>query len=94
MVKYKSILISGFFNVIHPGYIRLLRFAINLCNRLVVCIYSDTFYSESKVKISKDLRLENIKSLSFESHQENNEKIKINHYDLICVKQIYESWGW
>lgn len=68
MAKYKSILVSGFFNIIHPGHIRLLRFAKSLCNRLVVCIYSDTFYSEGKVKISEDLRLENIKSLSFVDH--------------------------
>jgi S-(hydroxymethyl)glutathione dehydrogenase / alcohol dehydrogenase len=31
--------------------------------------------------------------LYFASHPENNEKIKINPYDLICGKQIYGSWG-
>ena len=68
MAKYKSILVSGFFNVIHPGHIRLLRFAKSLCDRLIICIYSDTYYSEGKIKISEDLRLENIKSISFVDH--------------------------
>ena len=46
MNKKKKVLVSGNFNVIHPGHIRLLRFAKERGDILIVALQSD--------KIAKD----------------------------------------
>ena len=55
-------LVSGNFNTIHPGHLRLLRFAAECGDFLVVAIADD--HGEG-VLVPADLRLEGVKSLSF-----------------------------
>ena len=37
----KTIFVSGLFHVLHPGYLRLLRFSKELGGKLVVGVYGD-----------------------------------------------------
>ena len=37
----KTIFISGNFNILHPGHLRLLRFARELGEELIVAVHSD-----------------------------------------------------
>ena len=60
----KTVFVAGFFNILHPGHLRLLSFAKTLGDRLVVMLYADS-YQESGSFINQDLRLESIKSVAF-----------------------------
>ncbi len=64
-VDKRIVLVSGNFNTIHPGHLRLLRFAAECGNFLVVAIADD---HEDGVLVPADLRLEGVKSLSFVDH--------------------------
>uniref|UniRef100_UPI0040477839 PfkB family carbohydrate kinase n=1 Tax=Bacteroidota TaxID=976 RepID=UPI0040477839 len=57
----KTTFISGNFNILHPGHLRLLRFAKELGNRLVVCILSDELAGKSAL-VPENLRLESVQS--------------------------------
>ena len=61
-VDGRVVLVSGNFNTIHPGHLRLLRFALECGDVLVVAITDDL---ESGVLVPASLRLESVKSLSF-----------------------------
>ena len=61
--KSKSIFVSGNFNVIHPGHLRLLKFSKKLGTKLIVGVYSDRLSNNALVK--ENLRLEGIKSISW-----------------------------
>ena len=41
MLKKNTVLVSGNFNILHPGHLRLLRFAKECGNRLIVAVESD-----------------------------------------------------
>ena len=56
MVK-KTIFISGAFNVLHPGHVRLLRFAKDMNGKLIVGVLSDRFAGKAAY-INENLRLE------------------------------------
>ena len=56
-------LIVGHFNVLHPGHIRLFKFARNLESRLVVAVESDKL-AGAAAYIPEQLRLEGVKSCS------------------------------
>ncbi len=60
----KTVLVSGHFNVIHPGHLRLLRFAKECGNRLVVAVESDRLAGNA-AHVPQDLRLEGVLSNSF-----------------------------
>ena len=60
----KKVFVSGNFNIIHPGHIRLLKYAKSLGNKLIVGIYTDK-NSKSNAFIKENLRLSNVKDLSF-----------------------------
>ena len=60
----KSVLVSGHFNVIHPGHLRLLRFAKECGNRLIVAVESDRLAGNA-AHVPQDLRLEGVLSNSF-----------------------------
>ncbi len=60
----KTTFVSGNFNILHPGHLRLLRFAKELGNRLVVCVYSDRL-AGSAAHVPEQLRLESIQSNSW-----------------------------
>ena len=57
----KIVFISGRFNVIHPGHLRLLRFAKKMGDHLIVGLESDKLAKE-EAYVSESLRLEGLKS--------------------------------
>ena len=63
-MKYKKILITGNFNVIHSGHLRILGFAKKICKKLVVGIFSDKNAGHSAF-VSEKERVKNIKSNIF-----------------------------
>ena len=56
----KIVLVTGNFNVIHPGHLRLLNFASDCGDKLVVGLFDD---NASGVFVSANLRLEGIISI-------------------------------
>ena len=58
----KTIFISGQFNVLHPGHLRLFRFAKEYGDRLVVGVNSDRVAGES-AHINEKYRLEGVESI-------------------------------
>ncbi len=64
MKKVNKIFVSGNFNIIHPGHLRILKFAKDHGRKLIVGVESDKI-AGSAVKISENLRLEGIKSLEY-----------------------------
>lgn len=58
-MKDKVIFVSGHFNVLHPGHLRLLRFAKECGGKLVVAVESDQI-AGSAAYVSEQLRLEGI----------------------------------
>jgi rfaE bifunctional protein kinase chain/domain len=59
----KKILVTGRFNVLHPGHIRLLRFAKECGGKLIVGVESD-YISGKEAHVPEELRLEGILSNS------------------------------
>ena len=57
----KVVLVSGNFNVLHPGHMRLLRFARECGTRLLVAVYSDRIAGEG-AHVPEALRLEGLLS--------------------------------
>lgn len=57
----RTILVTGNFNVLHPGHLRLLRFARECGERLVVGVYSDRMAGNA-AHVPEHLRLEGVKS--------------------------------
>lgn len=58
------VFVSGSFNVLHPGHLRLLRFAKECGNRLVVAVYSDRIAANA-AHVPEQLRLEGVQSISW-----------------------------
>ncbi len=54
--------VSGNFNIVHPGHLRLLRFAAECSDVLVVGVLSDKI---GNTIISEDLRLEGVRAISW-----------------------------
>ena len=63
-MKVKKVLVSGHFNILHPGHLRLLRFAKNCGTHLIVAIYSDKISGEA-AHVPEKLRLEGLESNSW-----------------------------
>jgi rfaE bifunctional protein kinase chain/domain len=59
--KQKLVFVSGNFNIIHPGHLRLLNFAQTCGERLIVGLFEDT---EPGVLVPYELRRESLKSMS------------------------------
>ncbi|WP_315704394.1 MULTISPECIES: PfkB family carbohydrate kinase [unclassified Bradyrhizobium] len=57
--------VSGNFNVVHPGHLRLLKFAAEQADVLVVGVNPD---STPGVTLTQDMRLDNVRSISFVHH--------------------------
>jgi len=57
--------VSGNFNVVHPGHLRLLKFAAEQADVLVVGVNSD---STPGVTVAQEMRLENVRSIAFVQH--------------------------
>ncbi len=60
----KVVLVSGNFNVLHPGHLRLLRFARECGERLLVGVYSDRLAGKG-AHVPERLRLEGVQSNSW-----------------------------
>ncbi len=60
----KVVFVSGHFNVLHVGHLRLLRFAKECGTRLIVGVESDKIAGKAAY-IQQDLRLESIRSISW-----------------------------
>ena len=60
----KVVLVSGNFNVLHPGHARLLRFARDCGGRLLVAVYSDRIAGKG-AHVPETLRLEGVRSNSW-----------------------------
>jgi len=61
-VTPRTVFVSGFFNVLHPGHIRLLRFARELGDRLIVGVLPDALASDTAT-VAEASRLEAVQSL-------------------------------
>ena len=59
-----TVLVSGRFNVVHPGHMRLLRFAKESGHRLIVAVESDRVAGKYAM-VPEKLRLEGIQSISW-----------------------------
>ena len=60
----KTVFVSGNFNVLHPGHLRLFRFARELGDRLIVGVQSDCLAGQA-AHVPEHLRLDGIRSNSF-----------------------------
>jgi len=60
----KIALVYGTFNILHPGHLRLLKFAKESADYLIVAVNSDNLIKESN-HLDEETRLESIKSTSF-----------------------------
>lgn len=60
----KTIFISGNFNILHPGHLRLFRFSKEIADYLIVGVFSDKIAGLDSL-VTEDLRLESIQSNSF-----------------------------
>lgn len=61
MIKKRIVLVSGNFNVLHPGHLRLLRFAKECGDHLIVAVLSDRLAGPAS-HVPEQLRLEGIQS--------------------------------
>ena len=61
MEKINTIFISGIFNVLHPGHQRIIKFAHELADNLVVGVYSDRKAGDKAI-ISEEYRIEGLKN--------------------------------
>ena len=64
MRKLKTVFVSGNFNILHPGHVRLLRFAKESGDRLIVGVKSDGIAGE-QAHVPEHLRLEGLQCSSF-----------------------------
>lgn len=60
----KVVFVSGHFNILHPGHIRLFRFAKELGDQLIVGVESDEMAGEAAY-VPEELRLEGVLANSF-----------------------------
>lgn len=65
-MQEKTVFVSGHFNVIHPGHLRLLRFARECGSRLIVGVESDRLAGPA-AHVPEQLRLEGVASNSYVS---------------------------
>lgn len=62
--KYRTVFVFGQFNVLHPGHLRLLRFAKENGDKLIVAVESDRM-SAGSAHVSENLRLEGVQSIGW-----------------------------
>ena len=64
MTNSKTVFVSGHFNVLHPGHLRLLRFAKECGESLIVGVESDRVAGDA-AHVKQDLRLEGVQSIGW-----------------------------
>ena len=63
-MKKKISFISGNFNILHPGHLRLLGFAKSISDKLIVGVNSNKI-AGINASVDEKLRLETVKSCSY-----------------------------
>ncbi len=63
-MKRKKAFVYGNFNILHPGHLRLLKFAKESCEYLIVGVNSDSINKDSKL-LDENIRLESINATSY-----------------------------
>jgi len=61
--KHQIVFVSGNFNIVHPGHLRLLRFAAECGDFLVVGVYADDL--KRGALVPEELRKENVEAISW-----------------------------
>ena len=92
----KKVLVFGVFNVLHPGHIRLFRFAKECGDRLIVAVQSDGISDNNEMHINEDLRLEMVQSnsyvdQSFLSNESLEDIVKRVRPDFLVKGREYEN---
>ena len=64
MKKNKTALVHGNFNIIHPGHLRILKFAKDCADKLIVAVNSDK-YASGAAFVPEKLRIEALKSNNY-----------------------------
>ena len=59
--KKRVVFVEGFFNIVHPGHLRLLRFAAECGDYLVVGVYGDHF---GNALLDEKLRIEGVQAIT------------------------------
>ena len=60
----KTVFISGNFNILHPGHLRLFRFSKEIADKLIVGVISDKLAGLNSL-VPEDLRLESVQSNNY-----------------------------
>ena len=60
-MKNKIAFISGHFNIVHPGHLRLFRFAKECCDYLIVGVESDKIAGDA-AHLPEEMRVEGVQS--------------------------------
>ena len=94
MQKNSTVLVSGIFNILHPGHMRLLKFAKKSGSKLIVVIESDK-QAGNNAHIPESLRLEaiqshNLVSESFISDEPINKIINRIQPDIVVKGKEHE----
>ncbi len=64
--KKRVVFVSGTFNIVHPGHLRLLRFAAECGDYLIVGVMADELAQNSQ--LAQDTRLEGVAAISWVNH--------------------------
>lgn len=93
--KQKIVFVSGAFNVVHPGHLRLFKFAKEIGQKLVVGLLADNLIKE-KTLLKQSLRYEGLKSLEIvdtviKINKSINETIKKLEPDFVIKGKEYEN---
>ncbi len=88
----KKVFVSGDFNILHPGHLRLLKFAKDSGDHLTVGINSDNISNKG---ISQDIRLESIQATSYVDESfildySSLEYIKVHKPDIVVKGKEHE----
>jgi len=93
-MKKKTVLVTGNFNVLHPGHIRLLKFAKNFARKLIVGVFSDELAGNA-VDVIEEFRIEAVASIDLVDEvlpirTSLKEFIEIHQPDIIVKGKEYE----
>ena len=80
-MKKKIVFISGHFNIIHPGHLRLFKFAKKIGDYLIVGVESNKI-AKHYAHIPESLRIESVKNIKLV-----DEVIKINSVIEVIKKK-------
>lgn len=64
--KRRTVFVSGTFNIIHPGHLRLLRFAAECGDFLVIGVFSDRLASNAQ--LTEETRCEGVAAINWVDH--------------------------